>query len=442
MRRVTLAIALHALAAAPAGAVASWPPPVQLPGRAVAGPELGLDGRGDGVLAWTESSGGNGTLRVALRAPGAPFGAPLTISPVGQDVRAFALSSTPADRLALAWRAGREPDGRIVVALGRLGRGLADPQVLSGSAILPRAGRSGLQGLESAVPAVATGRGGWTIVAWLAHGPRGCGYVVRAAIRAPGGRFGAGRRISGACVGAVHPEVAITESGWGVVAWRQGTHPRIHAAVMSGGRFHPARRLSPDPATAAGPVAAVTFERIVVGWVAARGPVTAVELRGRARARPRPVSHGDQVFGAPRLAASAGGAVAAVWQTGRAGASAPIRFALSPGAGRPFGVPERVARRGIADARVEALRVALDRRADAVSTWCGSPLWSNVRRRDGVLLGGERIFAPVTGLTPEDPCAGGRDRVRLAVAADTGEVLLAWSRGPRLLVTRRPGPLG
>ena len=100
-----------------------------------------------------------------------------------------------------------------------------------------------------------------------------------------------------------------------------------------------------------------------------------------------------------------------------------------------------MARHGVADGRVEALRVALDRAGDALVTWCGQPLGSNVRPWQGAFLGRERIFATATGLTPDDPCAGGRDQVRLAVAQDTGEALLAWTRRPRLLVARRPGPL-
>ena len=83
------------------------------------------------------------------------------------------------------------------------------------------------------------------------------------------------------------------------------------------------------------------------------------------------------------------------------------------------------------------LRVALDRAGDALVTWCGQPLGSNVRPWGGSFVGRERIFAPVTGLTLDDPCAGGRDRLRLAVAQDTGEALLAWTRRPRLLVARR-----
>ena len=61
----------------------------------------------------------------------------------------------------------------------------------------------------------------------------------------------------------------------------------------------------------------------------------ALEIRDRQVGRPRAVSRTDAVLDAPRLAASAGGAIAAVWQTS-SDALAPVQFAVSPAAGRPF----------------------------------------------------------------------------------------------------------
>jgi hypothetical protein len=436
-RPLGLLLALLALAS-PAPALAAWEPPVQLPAQPSRELELGIDGRGDGVLAWTEyPSTPGGLLRVATRLPGGPFAAPQTVSALGQDVRAFALSTTPAGRAALAWRAAREPDGQMFVMLWRPGGVLGTARPLSGVGVLPRASRAGFVALERPVPAIATGRGGWALVAWLARGPRACGYVVRAAVRAPGREFDRGVRVSGRCAHASRPGVAWTESGWGLVTWLQGQ--RLYGAVVAGRRPGPARHLS-SRLVAPGIASAATGDRIVVAWRAVRGPVMALEIRDGAFKRPRAVSRTDAVFDTPRLAASAGGAIAASWQTS-SDALAPVQFALSPAAGRPFSAPEQVTERGVADGRVEMLRLALDRAGDALVSSCAPTLASNVRPVGGSFLDRERVFDPATGLTLDDPCAGGRDRLRLAVAQDTGEALLAWTRRPRLLVARRPGPL-
>jgi hypothetical protein len=437
LRSFGLVLALLTLAF-PAGARAAWESPAQLPAQPSRELELGLDGHGTGVLAWTEYPAmAGGVLRVAFRAPGTQFGAPQTVSLLGQDVRAFALSTTPAGLAALASRIGRTSDGEIWVALWRLGGDFGTARPLAGVGRLPRANRAGFVSLERPVPAVATGRGGWAAAAWLARGPAGCGYVVRAALRAPARTFDRGVRVSGRCAHASRPEVAWTERGWGVVTWRQGE--RLYGVVVAGRDPGPARPFSSQP-VAPGAVSAATDDRVVVAWRALHGPVMALEIRDRHVGRPRAVSRSDAVLDAPRLAASVGGAIAAVWQT-HTDALAPVRFAVSSGAGRPFSVPELVARRGVADGRVEMLRVALDRVGDAMVTWCGQPLGSNIRPWGGSFLGRERIFAPATGLEPDDPCAGGRDRLRLAVAQETGETVLAWTRHPRLLVALRPRPL-
>jgi hypothetical protein len=437
LRPLGLVLALLALAS-PAPALGAWEPPVQLPAQPGRDVGLGLDGRGDGVLAWSEYPAQGGVLRLATRLPGASFAAPQTVSPLGQDVRAFALATTPGGRAALAWRAGREPDGQILVLLWRLGGGLGTPLPLTGVGALPPASRAGFVALERPVPAIATGRGGWALAAWLARGPQGCGYTVRAAVRAPGREFDRGVRVSARCAHASRPEVAWTESGWGVVTWRQGQ--RQYGVVVTGRRAGPARLLSSQP-VAPGAVSTAAEDRVVVAWHAEGGRITALEIRDHRVGRPHALSRTDAVFDGPRLAASAGGAIGAVWQTS-SDALAPVQFALSPAAGRPFSAPQRVTGRGVADGRVEMLRVALDRAGDALVSSCAQTLASNVGPFGGSFLRRERIFAPVTGLTLDDPCAGGRDRLRLAVAQDTGEALLAWTRWPHLLVARRPGPLG
>ena len=311
-------------------------------------------------------------------------------------------------------------------------------QKLTGTGVLPPATRAGPGVSENAVPAVATGRGGWGLVAWLARGPDGCGNVVRAAVRAPGLQFDAGRRVSGRCAHAREPRVALTERGRGVVTWRQDQ--RLYASVVSGRRIGAAYRLAAEPVAPRAPAVAATEDRVVAGWQAADGRLMTAEIRDRRLGRPHALSRSARVFGGPRLAASADGAVAAVWQTNSSSAIGPVKFAFSADAGRAFSKPEVAGWRGVADGRVEALGVGLDRAGDAIVTSCGQSLGSNARALGGPFSGRERVFG-TTGLGGDDPCSGGREEVRLAVAQDTGEAVLAWTRRPRLLVARRPGPL-
>jgi hypothetical protein len=437
MRSLGALIVALALAP-PASAFAAWEPAQQVPAEPARGLEIGLDGRGNGVLAWTEYPAAGGVLHAATRLAGAPFAPSQAVSPLGQDVRAFALATTAGGRAALAWRAGRDPDGQLLVMLWRLGGGLGEARELTGIGVLPPASRAGLGVSENAVPVVAVARGGRALAAWLARGPEGCGNVVRASARAPGHEFGAGRRVSDRCAHARAPRVALTDSGWGVVTWRQGQ--RLYAAVVRGRRIGAAQRLIATPVALRAPAVAATEDRVVVGWQAADGRVMASEIRDGRVGRPRAVSRSTRVFGGPRLAASAAGAVAAVWQKNSSSAIGPVEFTLSPATGRPFSAPEVVGWRGVADGRVEALRLGLDRSGAALATWCGQSLGSRVRPIAGPWIARERIFG-TTGLGGDDPCSGGRDELRLAVAQDTGEAWLAWTRRPRLLVARRPGPL-
>jgi hypothetical protein len=446
-----------AFAAAPA-ARASWLAPEQLSAQSRGGFEVALDARGDGVLAWTEFPRPTaGVLRVASRRAGAGFGAPVTLSAPDEDVRALSLAATAGGRAALVWRVGREAPGRLLVALGRLDGTFGPAHAIARRGVLPVASRAGQDTIDNAEPAIASAQSGWMLVAWLARGARGCGYVVRAAIRPRGGSFSAGRRVSGACAHAARPQVALTDDGGGVVAWREGRcraraacRQRLVGAVIRDHEIGAPRRLAARPVANRGPAVVATGDRSVVAWrdalapsadeTTTRGRVMAAEIRRGRVGRAQALSQTDVIAGTPRLAASVGGAVAAVWQTGQS--LAPVQFSVSPATGSPFSRRERVAPLGVADGRAEALYVALDRAGDALASLCGPALLSAVRPLDiGAFPQRERVL-PGSGLVIDDPCGGGRLHARLALAQDSGEAILAWTIGTRLLAARRPGPVG
>jgi hypothetical protein len=74
-----------ALSAAPAAVQGRWMPPQQLTGESAILPEVALGPSGEGIAAWTsrgaDNGYGGGSISVAVRPPGAAFGAPQVLMP-------------------------------------------------------------------------------------------------------------------------------------------------------------------------------------------------------------------------------------------------------------------------------------------------------------------------------------------------------------------------
>ena len=272
------------------------------------------------------------------------------------------------------------------MTLWRLGSDFGDAQKLTGTGVLPPATRAGLGVSENAVPAVATGRGGWALVAWLARGPDGCGNVVRAAVRAPAPPVRRGEaRVESLRARARAARRADRE--------RLGRrHVASGPAALRGGRQRaPDRRCAP-----------------------ARGRAGRAARPGRAR-RPRTASSSGWQAAGGRL-------MTAELRDRRAGAAA-CALAVGPGVRRPAARRERRRRRrrdlaaqrlerdrpgavrvqprdrtgvlgaevfgwrGVADGRVEGMRLGLDRSGAALATWCGQSLGSRIRSAGGAWVG-------------------------------------------------------
>jgi hypothetical protein len=79
-------------------------------------------------------------------------------------------------------------------------------------------------------------------------------------VRAPARSVARGRLVSGRCAHAREPRVALTESGWGAVTWRQDE--RIYAAVVNRRWIGAARRLVAEPVAPCAPAVVATGDRV------------------------------------------------------------------------------------------------------------------------------------------------------------------------------------
>jgi hypothetical protein len=245
--------AVASLAAAGPAAAATWTAPatVSAPHTFINGLEAASSGNGTLVADWGFQDGvGNGATtgaRGAALAPGAAaFGPERALPATTSEVVPYAQRS-----VAALLRTNLDPAGRRV----RL-------SVAFGSAEGPSLGTARSVAVDDVafVPRLAVGSDGSGLLAWIARAS-GSRRVVKVALRAPGGRFGAPSIISGtgrantitAAVGPQGQRVVAFErggrllaryrpanGGWGPIqdlgAIASGTDNELAALITSGGR--------------------------------------------------------------------------------------------------------------------------------------------------------------------------------------------------------------
>lgn len=166
-------------------------------------PDLGLDARGRAVAGWSTYSPETGTqVWVASASEGGRFGRPVRLAAHG-DVPAVALGSG-GDAVA-AWEAG----GRIVAAIRSASGVWGVPRPIS--APDTRVGRV----------ALAVSPAGEAVAAWIRYGFEAGARadVLQAAVRRPGGRFGAAANVSRPGQLGGSPSVGVDAGGTGVLLW-------------------------------------------------------------------------------------------------------------------------------------------------------------------------------------------------------------------------------
>jgi hypothetical protein len=193
--------------------------------------EVGVSARGDAVVAWAEfdPAGDRGRVRVARRDAGAAFGAPVDIVPWRDASGAFAV------------RAGMAADGEAVVAAIEPS---TDPE-RQFSRLSAWSGRPGAPlGPPQRLPSEASPR------VRLAVAPDGRAVLAESGLRiherAAGGAFGAPQRVESA-VRAEKIAIGFGAEGRAVIAWQDEDNGGVAATVRGAAGFGPPVAVVPEP---------------------------------------------------------------------------------------------------------------------------------------------------------------------------------------------------
>jgi hypothetical protein len=159
---------------------------------------VAVDDRGGAVAAWIVSTPGNERQRVvvAIRRPGARFGAPRTLTPPFRYPENIRLAMNGRGDAVLFWNGAR---GRLQYSYRAAGRPFARPRPIPGSA--------------GAVGNAVVDPDGGVVAAWTNSG------VTRAAYRPRGGTFESGHAVAGVSGGA---ELSASGAGEALLWWRDG----------------------------------------------------------------------------------------------------------------------------------------------------------------------------------------------------------------------------
>jgi hypothetical protein len=206
--------AVRAAGASRFGPVRSTPEGARIWGQE----HLAADARGDVVIGWVESDGGNTgdpfSVREVSRPAGGTFGAPVTVSGPNHHIEPPAVAVGPDGSAALAWRAdtGNGSDG-VIRAATRAGAGGAwtaeqDVSAETGAAALPRVAVGGAGGRETAV-------------AYTDSTSQTTSAVVVAALGTAGAPFPAPAPV--ATIDGTVEDLALGPDGTGILAFSDGS---------------------------------------------------------------------------------------------------------------------------------------------------------------------------------------------------------------------------
>jgi hypothetical protein len=267
------------------------------------------------------------------------------VTPLGAVVCGYSMATSPAGgRVALLYRAGTQCSGERDPLFARLGRGrsLGPPLVLE-----DRVSHSGAKGISIfGVARVAVGANGSAVAAWVARGRAAGRDDLRVAIAPPGRRFGRARTLSRAGFRqGFTPRiellgVIVGADGRVVVSWTLRPSDRsptasLRAAVrMPGGRFGAPQSLGPfsvvfsSRATAA--LALAPSGTVVAAWRPGERPTAAAATLPAGRRRfgaTRTISRDDAADHVQAVAGPGGAAVS--WSDDRRMIGSPIRLRLA-----------------------------------------------------------------------------------------------------------------
>lgn len=204
-------------------------------GQSAARPRVGIDAAGDVRAVWEYFDGTDDLIETASRAPGGSFSAPKALSVDGEDAFGPDLAVDAAGATTVIWDQYKEKSTfTIRGAAAAAGAELGSPVNLStGSAS------------SLGEPVIATAPGGPATVAWTQS--NGANNLIQAATGATGGTFAPQQAISPSGQEGLDPEVSEDGAGASTIVWQgsNGTNDIVEAAIGSAaGSFSAAVELS------------------------------------------------------------------------------------------------------------------------------------------------------------------------------------------------------
>lgn len=251
----------------------------------------------------------DGTIQATVRPPGGSFGPPSQLSAPELN--------TGAQQVAVA------PDGTVLAAWGRRNPSTSIFEVQA--AVRPPGGSFGAPvilsdpSVTSSSPRVAFDSAGRGLAVWQEPGRSGAGdATIRARVLAPGGGFGTTMELSQPGLNAHDPRVAIGPDDETVVAWTTGNTVQATSGTLDGG-FGVAADLAPTGSAPLGPEAAIGLDgTAAVVWSRSVGGEdtvqAAIRTPGGSFAAPVDLSRPGADAREPDVAVSPDGAIVAAWE--------------------------------------------------------------------------------------------------------------------------------
>ncbi len=367
-------VTVTVLAGAASGAAPSWVPPIAV--AAGVSSQVALDGRGDAIVLL----GSGGAVRAVFRPAGGRLRAPVDISMPNVAARALGLAMNEEGDAAAVWA-----DGNEAFAAVRAGTGRFEPR--GGYALGPWA-----DAIRSGPVVALDARGDATVVWGSGSYPN---FAVEAATRPAGGSWTQPETISTPETQPIGLALAVDPKGNAIVAWTKtgDTGVGIETAFRpAGGGWEAPRELSAANASYGSPQVALSSSGDgIVAWEccfpSSRIEAARFSMPSRTSQPPEDVSPPGVAAEAPQLALDAKGDALAVWY---ASSSSVVQAAT----GRPgghFGAPRFVGR-GISGAQ---LVLATNARGDAIVAWQrGSPSFFQASDIQAAVRPANRVFEP------------------------------------------------
>jgi hypothetical protein len=361
---VLLATAAALLPASPALAAPTWLAPVDAspPGEEAFDPDVAIAPGGDAIAVWAAREGEGSAIRAAIRPPGGPWGAPLSVSAPGSEAFAPTATIDGAGDATVVWE--DEATGETDVEAASLVAG-------GGWAPARKIGSVG-EAVEEPPVLAADAAGDATVVWARGDGPDS---TVETTTRPVGGNWSSPAPLSGPGEEAFEPRIAVDARGDAAAVWRRGEGLEVieSAERPAGG-----------------------------GW---DGP-TLVSAAGE-----------EDVF--PQVGLDAGGDATVIWE--RTDAATFVIREADRLAAAPWSTPHRISPQGF-DAFVPTL--AVDPGDDATAAWGLRPSPSEVLTGVASRTGAGGWSEPTT-ISP-----GGGNAVEQDVGLDAaGDATVAWTEG-------------